>query len=79
MPIFMEGKNLNPRKDPILIGRLGAHRTYFQNTVPDEIDDPKDEDEVLKGPWFSYPSGIGYMLRCVASSLPAPFVDPNWN
>lgn len=67
MPLFLEGKNLNPRENRILIGRMASHLTYFQNTVPDGNENPDDQDEVLKGPWFSYPAGIGYVLRYAGS------------
>ncbi|KAF9000318.1 galactosyltransferase-domain-containing protein [Cyathus striatus] len=62
MPSFLKSKNIKPREQPVLIGRMGEHLTYFMNTVPDGNEDPSLEDEYLKGPWFPYPSGIGYML-----------------
>lgn len=38
---------------------------YYENRVPDGNKDARKEDLYLRGPWFSYPIGIGYMLRCV--------------
>lgn len=63
LPQLYEDKKVNPREDPVLIGRMGSHLTYFLSTVPDGNKDPNEEDEYVKGPWFSYPAGIGYMLR----------------
>lgn len=56
-------KKINPRQEPLLIGRIGYHLTYFLPTVPDGNKDEQEEDEYVKGPWFPYPIGIGYMLR----------------
>ncbi|KAH9479930.1 Beta-1,3-galactosyltransferase 6 [Psilocybe cubensis] len=53
---------LAPRTQPILIGRMGDHVTYFKNTVPDGNINEKDEDDYVRGPWYPYPLGIGYML-----------------
>ncbi|TFK39094.1 galactosyltransferase-domain-containing protein [Crucibulum laeve] len=55
-------KDVKPREQPILIGRMGSHLTYFQNTVADGNKNATLEDEFVKGPWFPYPIGIGYML-----------------
>jgi len=62
LPRLYGQKSLKPREQPILIGRMGSHLTYFQNTVPDGNENPQDEDEVIRGPRFAYPSGVGYML-----------------
>ena len=63
LPELYEGKQVNPREEPVLIGRMSMHLTYFVTRVPDGNEDPGEEDEVIKGPWFQYPAGIGYMLR----------------
>lgn len=55
---------LRPQEEPILIGRMGVHLIYLKNTIPDDNLGDADEDFVMKGPWYAYPSGIGYMLRC---------------
>ncbi|KAF8510873.1 hypothetical protein BU17DRAFT_55076 [Hysterangium stoloniferum] len=62
LPHLYAQKNLKPREKPILIGRMGSHLTYFQNTVPDGYENSQGQDEVIRGPWFPYPTGIGYML-----------------
>ncbi|KAJ3530471.1 hypothetical protein NMY22_g8558 [Coprinellus aureogranulatus] len=62
MPIILEGKNINPQNQSVLIGRMGGHLMYWENRVADGDKDARKEDLYLKGPWFSYPIGIGYML-----------------
>lgn len=49
-----------------MVGRMGKHQIYFQNTIPDGNENDADEDFFIAGPWYKYPIGIGYMLRCVA-------------
>ncbi|KAH9479928.1 hypothetical protein JR316_0008524 [Psilocybe cubensis] len=49
--------NLNPRKEPIMVGRMGNHKVYYQNTGSDD-----NEDFYIAGPWYKYPIGVGYML-----------------
>ncbi|TFK32889.1 hypothetical protein BDQ12DRAFT_728236 [Crucibulum laeve] len=64
LPELLKEKELtlNPRVDPIMIGRMGSHLVYWQNRVPDGSKDLKEQDEYVKGPWYSYPSGIGSSL-----------------
>ncbi|PPQ69333.1 hypothetical protein CVT26_002565 [Gymnopilus dilepis] len=62
LPVLFGDKTIKPREDPLLIGRMGSHLTYFLPTVPDGNENAQDEDEFVVGPWFSYPIGIGYML-----------------
>ncbi|KAF4618237.1 hypothetical protein D9613_011614 [Agrocybe pediades] len=56
--------NLKPRQEPILVGNMGSHDVYWENTSPP--DGTKDgkfvEDVWFTGPKFPYPVGIGYML-----------------
>lgn len=56
---------LKPHVQPILIGRMGGHLVYLKSTIPDGNENDSDEDFIMKGPWYSYPLGIGYMLRRV--------------
>lgn len=65
LPMFINQKSINPQNQSVLLGRMGDHHTYFVNSVPDGNPDPRPEDTYFVGPWFSYPRGIGYMLRCV--------------
>ncbi|KAF9000325.1 galactosyltransferase-domain-containing protein [Cyathus striatus] len=62
MPELLNNENVNPRDKPVLIGRMANHLTYFQNRIPDGNKDASLEDEFVKGPWFQYPMGVGYML-----------------
>lgn len=55
--------SLKPTEEPILIGRMAGHLVYFENTVADGNLDDEQEDAYVKGPWYDYPMGIGYMLR----------------
>lgn len=48
-----------------MLGRMGQHHAYYKNTVKDGNKNDTDEDYYFKGPWYQYPIGIGYMLRCV--------------
>jgi len=58
-----------PREKPAMVGRMGSHLVYFENTVPDDTEDDKAEDHLVKGRWYPYPLGIGYMLRFLFSSF----------
>ncbi|KAF4610835.1 hypothetical protein D9613_006489 [Agrocybe pediades] len=53
---------VNPREQPALVGRMGGHLVYYENTVPDDTEDDDAEDHIIKGNWYSFPAGIGYML-----------------
>lgn len=65
----------DPRKEPILVGRSMVNWRFWKPTVPDmkvagELDTTSDEnaekvDMVFNGPWYQYPGGIGYLIRCV--------------
>ena len=63
--MFVQNKNIDPQNQSVLLGRMGGHLMYYENRVPDGNKDSRLEDLYLKGPWYSYPIGIGYMLRCV--------------
>ncbi|TFK43901.1 galactosyltransferase-domain-containing protein [Crucibulum laeve] len=66
-------KNVNPREQPVLIGRMGEHYTYFLDVMPDKDNATAKVDyDVLSGPWFPYPSGIGYII---SSSLVNTFLS----
>ncbi|KAF9554340.1 hypothetical protein CPC08DRAFT_766796 [Agrocybe pediades] len=62
----------NPREKPVLLGRMGGHLVYFENTVPDDTEDDNAEDHIIKGQWYSYPLGIGYMLSHNYERKPLP-------
>ncbi|KAF8888697.1 galactosyltransferase-domain-containing protein [Gymnopilus junonius] len=62
LPQLYGDKKINPREDPLIIGRMGSHLTYFLPTVPDGNKDEHLQDMHVKGPWFPYPIGIGYMI-----------------
>ncbi|TEB20908.1 hypothetical protein FA13DRAFT_175354 [Coprinellus micaceus] len=62
LPTFIQNKNINPQNQSVLLGRMGGHLMYYENRVPDGNKDSRLEDLYLKGPWYSYPIGIGYML-----------------
>ncbi|TFK38843.1 galactosyltransferase-domain-containing protein [Crucibulum laeve] len=62
LPRYLADKYINPRTDPVLIGRMGAQYSYYINNVDDDNMDASQEDKVILGPWYSYPSGIGYMI-----------------
>ncbi|KAF8903681.1 galactosyltransferase-domain-containing protein [Gymnopilus junonius] len=62
LPELYGDKKVNPREQPVLIGRMSQHLTYFIPTIPDGNTDPNDEDAFIRGPWFLYPAGIGYMM-----------------
>ncbi|KAF8991472.1 hypothetical protein BDQ17DRAFT_1370711, partial [Cyathus striatus] len=62
LPVFLTGKNIKPREQPVLIGRMSVHWVHLLNTIPDGNKDPVDEDEYIRGPWYSYPMGISYMI-----------------
>lgn len=38
---------------------------YWNSEVEDRDADPTSEDLYFKGPWYSYPMGIGYLIRWV--------------
>ena len=54
---------LKPRQEPIAIGRMQPHLMYWNSEVEDRDADPTSEDLYFKGPWYSYPMGIGYLIR----------------
>lgn len=63
LPTVLEGKNINPREDPVIVARMSPHWWHWLGTVSDENESTEEEDLRLDGPWYSYPIGIGYMLR----------------
>jgi len=65
----------NPRKSPILIGRLMQHSIYYLNTVHDgdgEYSDPIGVDQEIWGPSYPYPGGLAYMI---SSSLVSTIIS----
>ena len=64
--------DIKPREQPVLLGRMSPHRVYYLNTVADGHQDSAEEDVHLDGPWYSYPSGIGYVL---SSNLTATILN----
>lgn len=60
-----EHPDFKPREQSILLGRMGQHLVYFENKVTDGSLNSTEEDLYIKGSWYSYPSGIGYVLRSV--------------
>ncbi|GJJ08033.1 hypothetical protein Clacol_002240 [Clathrus columnatus] len=64
LPTVLKDKNVNPKEHPIIIARMRPHWWHWVTTVSDKNQDSTDQDLRLDGPWYSYPIGIGYMLRC---------------
>lgn len=63
LPSVLEGRNIVPRKQPVIIARMSPHSRYWLTSVSDNNKDTTEEDVYLEGPTFLYPIGIGYMLR----------------
>ena len=64
LPVIMGNTTaVNPHEQSVMIGRMSSHLMYYENRVEDGNQDPEEEDLYLTGPWYSYPIGIGYMLR----------------
>ncbi|TFK31665.1 hypothetical protein BDQ12DRAFT_693758 [Crucibulum laeve] len=62
-------KNIKPREQPVLIGRMSTQMIYYQSTHSEKEgwEDRADRhgrgvDEMFRGPWYQYPVGIGYMM-----------------
>ncbi|TEB14811.1 hypothetical protein FA13DRAFT_1878351 [Coprinellus micaceus] len=61
--LLLKERDVNPQTQSVLVGRMAAHRLFWENRIPDgSTDDPWEEDLFLKGPWYDYPIGIGYMM-----------------
>ncbi|KAF9000316.1 galactosyltransferase-domain-containing protein [Cyathus striatus] len=62
MPVIFN-EDVNPREQDIIIARMRGHDMYWINRVEDgNKDSDTKEDQFIRGPWFKYPVGIGYML-----------------
>ena len=61
-----------------MIGRMGEHLVYFENTISDDEEDDKAEDHLFKARWYPYPVGIGYMLRSGFLRLFSCFAPSNY-
>ncbi|GJJ06869.1 hypothetical protein Clacol_001065 [Clathrus columnatus] len=61
--IMKNHKNVNPREQAIMIGRMKYARTYWLNAMIDDEDaNTLERDIEVYGPRYKYPVGIGYML-----------------
>lgn len=66
LPTILDEKNINPREQPVMIARMSPHSRYWLTTVlPEDEGTIVGEDMHFNGPTYSYPIGIGHMLRYV--------------
>lgn len=52
-----------PREQAIMIGRMKPHSYYWLNMISEDEKTTLEEDGLIAGPQYSYPVGIGYILR----------------
>ncbi|GJJ08179.1 hypothetical protein Clacol_002387 [Clathrus columnatus] len=61
-PVIFPDGNVDPRQQPIMIGRMKPHWFYWLTNVTDESVTINEEDTQIAGPKYKYPVGIGYIF-----------------